>query len=763
MIHLPVVNPHLLRAVSLCACLTVALPLAQQSAAQSGGKRAMTFLDVQLMKQAGSPTLSPNGRWLLYTLSTMNWKDARRSTDIWVVATDRGAASARQLTFTADKNEGSPRWARDGSFFVFSSNRDTPNNASQQQLYVMRPDGGEARKITSVTDGVGQFAFTYDGRWLIYAAGKTDEQQLWMLPVTALESATPVQLTKHPTPVRSWQVARDGQTLFFVSPDTVDKDNKLRMEKKFDVRVRNEPLPAEHIWSIDLATKTTKRLTSDAAYSVRGFALSDDGKWLAFSGTKNDRYARNITEEGINADLYLVDVASAAIERLTNNVDIGESVPSFSPDGQWIAFSAANDFSYFRDAKVYLRRVADKGGQWKKLGMSYDGDVTVGWWSDDGKTIYFSDGVRATQQLMALDIANDKVTQITQEKAVTNVQYDEDAKLYLIAHSDPRHPPSAYVARSVDELRDKSKWTQVTNPNPQAADWLLGDAEEITWKSKDGKMVGGVLVKPADYQLGRRYPLIVAIHGGPAGADVLGFNGGYGSQIYAGAGYAVLMPNYRGSTNYGEAHKLGIVGDYFKKGYEDIITGVDHLIASGLVHPDSMGALGWSAGGHWSNWILVNTTRFKAISTGAGTSNWISMYAQSDVQRNRQNYLGGKLPYDDFEAYWKQSPLRYIKNAKTPTMIHVVDGDPRVPRPQSDELHMALKKLGVPTEYYVYPGMTHGIPDPRNQLLKSVSEMMWMDHWIRGKPKFQWKDVLKTLEEAEVRAGIASPATSSAR
>jgi dipeptidyl aminopeptidase/acylaminoacyl peptidase len=131
------------------------------------------------------------------------------------------------------------------------------------------------------------------------------------------------------------------------------------------------------------------------------------------------------------------------------------------------------------------------------------------------------------------------------------------------------------------------------------------------------------------------------------------------------------------------------------------------------------------------------------------------------VQRNRQNYLGGKLPYDDFEAYWKQSPLKYIKNAKTPTMIHVVDGDPRVPRPQSDELHMALKKLGVPTEYYVYPGFTHGIPDPRNQLLKSVSELMWMEQWIRGKPKFQWKDVLKTLEEAEARSGIAT--TSDAR
>jgi dipeptidyl aminopeptidase/acylaminoacyl peptidase len=293
----------------------------------------------------------------------------------------------------------------------------------------------------------------------------------------------------------------------------------------------------------------------------------------------------------------------------------------------------------------------------------------------------------------------------------------------------------------------RASWRQLTDANPQIRGFALGDEEEINWKSTDGKTVGGILIRPVGYQAGSRYPLIVAIHGGPASADVLGFNGGYGGQTYAGAGYAVLMPNYRGSTNYGEKHKTDIVGNYFQKGYEDIMTGVDYLISQGIVDSTKMGVLGWSAGGHWSNWILTHTNRFKAISTGAGTSNWISMYAESDVQRNRQFYLGNKLPYDDFDAYWNQSPLKYIRNAKTPTMIHVVEGDPRVPRPQSEELFMALKRLGVPTELYVYPGNTHGIPDPRNQLLKSVAEMAWMDYWVRGSgKKFAWRDVLKTLD-----------------
>ena len=243
----------------------------------------------------------------------------------------------------------------------------------------------------------------------------------------------------------------------------------------------------------------------------------------------------------------------------------------------------------------------------------------------------------------------------------------------------------------------------MTNSNPQVDELALGETEAIQWRSTDGKMVEGVLVKPLNYEPGRRYPLVVQIHGGPASATVLSFNAGHGyySHVYAANGYMCLLPNYRGSSNYGEEFRTEIVGDYFRQGYEDIMAGVDHLIGEGMVDPDKLGAMGWSAGGHWSNWILTHTDRFKAISSGAGTMNWISMYAQSDVQRNRQNYFGA-FPYDDFEALWDISPLKYINNAKTPTMIHVVHGDPRVPRPQSEELHMALKKLGVPTEFFVY-------------------------------------------------------------
>ena len=744
--------------ISAFRAAIVALTLSLVATSQPSGvfaqvadaKRPMTFVDMRLQRTAGAFAPSADGKWMLYSVQTPDWKEAKSQSDIYLVSLETGIRSTRQMTFTKDKNESSPAWSRDGSFFVFASNRDAPATAAtQSQLFMMRTDGGEAQRVTDAKEGVTTFAFSKDGKWLVYRSGKVGEEQLYRVPVAGIDSGKSEQMTRQPAGVGLWAWAPDSRRIYFVTADTADADEKLRTEKKFTVNIRNAETPTSSLWALDLDPKKTTRLTRDTTIAVSDFAISDDGKWIGFHGLAANRYKRNVTEQNINADLFLLDAASGQIERLTNNKEVSESRLSFSPDSKTMAFSAADDMTRYTmtNARVYLRRVDDRGGQWKKLGQSFDGDATVAFWSRDGKTIYFNEGVKATNQVLALDVERNTIRQLTREQASITATMDDDAGTVLVTYADPSAANTIFTVPSPEQIGTRSSWRQVIDANPQVRTFALGDEQEISWKSTDGKMVGGVLIKPVGYQSGRRYPLIVAIHGGPAGADVLGFNGGYGAQIYAGAGYAVLMPNYRGSTNYGEAHKNGIVGNYFKPGYDDIMTGVDHLISQGIVDSARMGVLGWSAGGHWSNWILTHTNRFKAISTGAGTMNWISMYAESDVQRNRQFYLGDKLPYEDFDAYWNQSPLKYIKNARTPTMIHVVEGDPRVPRPQSEELHMALKQLGVPTEFFVYPGNTHGIPDPRNQLVKSVAEMAWMDYWVRGMgKKFTWRDVLKTLE-----------------
>jgi dipeptidyl aminopeptidase/acylaminoacyl peptidase len=710
--------------------------------------RPMTFMDAQLMRNAGSWAPNPDGEWMLYTVSTPNWEEANSQSDIHLVSMREGLPSHRQLTFTADDSESSPTWAPDGVSFVFSSSRDADGGARGSQLYLMRVDGGEAQKITDAEDGVSGFEFSPDEMWLVYRSGPSGQAQLYRLPAGDLANADPVQLTEGEAGIDQWDWAPDSQQIYFTRADSFDEAEKERRDKGFTVDVKNMVTPLSNLWAVGVGGGDAEQLTNDPEVSIDGFVLSDDGKWIGLTGGSAKRYERNITSSRLYADLFLMETATGHIERLTENFEISESGITFSPDGRWVAFGAPDDMTQYSmtEGKAYIREVTDRGGSFRKLGSDFDGSIRTGFWSEDGKALYFGAGIKVTSQFMALDIESGDVRQITNERASISVNRDEDSGVYLINYQDPKTPSTSFTITSLDQVNDRASWVQLADVNPQVREMALGEEVEVEWTSTDGKTVGGVLTYPVGYEDGTRYPLVVSIHGGPASADVLRFN--TTTQVYAGAGYAVLRPNYRGSTNYGNAHRTDIVGDYFTLGFDDIMTGVDYLIDEGIVDGDQMGAFGWSAGGHWSNWILTHTDRFKAISSGAGTMNWISMYAQSDVQRNRQFYVGDGFLYEDFDTYFDQSPLKYIMNAKTPTMVHVVEGDPRVPSPQSVELHMALKKLGVPTELFMYPGRSHGIPDARNRLVKAVSEMAWMDHYVRGiGEKFQWEDVLKTLEK----------------
>jgi dipeptidyl aminopeptidase/acylaminoacyl peptidase len=732
------------------AALAVASCAAVLGAPLAGQERTLTFMDVQELRSAGSWAPSPDGAWMLYTVTTPDWSEGESRSDIHIVSMSQGSASDRRLTFTDDKDETDPAWSPDGTFYVFASDR---AEDGVTQLYMMRPDGGEARRVTDAVEDVSDFAFGPEGRWLVFRAGEPDQEQLYRLPVADLGGADALRITSAEAGVEEWTWEPGGARIYFTRPDSFDAHEKRRVEEGFTVEVKNPVTPLSSLWSVEVASASERRLTNDAAYSVEGFAVSPDGRWIGFTGGSPERYERNITASGLYADPYLLDVTTGRLERLTENREVSEGELSFSPDGRSIAFSAPDDMEHYSmsESRIYVRATDAHGTAFRKLGTSFDNSLRVGFWSEDGASIYFDAGVRASTQLHAVDVSTGEVRQVTHERAALSVERDHETGVLLIEYSDPRTPPTVFTVATIERVADRSAWTHLVDVNPQVRDISLGAEVEIEWESTDGEIVGGVLVYPVGYEEGRRYPLIVAIHGGPASADVLRFNGGYNAQVYAGAGYAVLKPNYRGSRNYGNAHRTDIVGDYFTLGFDDIMTGVDHLIEEGIADPERLGALGWSAGGHWSNWILTHTDRFKAISSGAGTMNWISMYAQSDVQRNRQFYLGDAFLYESFESYWDQSPLKYVMNARTPTMIHVVEGDPRVPSPQSVELHMALKKLGVPTELFMYPGRSHGIPDPRNRLVKAVSEMAWMDHYVRGIGEtFEWRQVLETLAEEDV-------------
>ena len=719
----------------------------------------MSFTDVLGMRAVRQPAVSPDGQWLVCSLSAPDWQDNKRYSDIYLVSMKEGLPTSRQMTFTAKAGESSPAWSRDSRAIAFLSDRESDGlKKGTNQLYFMRIDGGEARQLTREKEGVTHFAFSRDGQWLAYSAGKEDDRHLHVLSVHDLDSTKSRRIFRHAVPVLWWAFTPDSKSILLLAPDSVNQADKERKKKGFSVTIRNEEAPPVRLWSVHPAGDEETLLTKGSEYSVNGVTVSEDGHWIGFRGIPNNRYVRNTTEQNIYGDVYLLEAASGRIERLTENGDVYESTLRFSPSGTWMAFAAADSFQYFRNSKIRVRRVKARRETWKVLGEGFDEDLSVEFWSADEREIFFNCGLGVTEQICAADVNSGRVRQITDVKGTISLTRDDDSKSCLLRYSDPQHPDDLYTLPSPGRAADRSHWVRLTDANPQCRDIALGAIEVIRWPSTDGTMVEGILVRPVGFEVGKRYPLVVQIHGGPAGAVTLRFNASYSyySHVYAGAGYACFLPNYRGSTNYGEHFKDQIAGDYFRQGYDDVMSGVDFLIASGIADSTKMGVMGWSAGGHWSNWILTHTNRFKAISSGAGGMNWISMYAQTDVQRIREFYFGGR-PYGRFDAYWDVSPLKYITNASTPTMVHVVEGDPRVPRPQSEELYMALKKLGVPTEFLVYPGKTHGIGDLRNQLTKMSAEFGWMEKWIRGKTDWlDWPSMLSTLKSGDASAKSAA-------
>jgi Tol biopolymer transport system component len=411
---------------------------AQQPGSASAPLRPMTFLDRQLQHSVSSPTPSPDGKTLIYLLSTPDWSQAKSQTDIYLVSLKDGLPSTRQMTYTRDKNETSPQWSRDGQFFVFLSNRDAASasseagsgGSSQNQIYVMRPDGGEARKITDAKEGVSTLDFSKDGRWLVYRSGKTSEEQLYGLPVEGIDSAKPIELTHQLAGVGTWKWSPDSHRIYFITADSLDKDEQLRMEKKFNVAIRNMDTPLSSLWALDVDSRKATRLTRDSSIAVTDFNISPDGRWIGYHGVAANRYERNIIESDIYSDLYLLDATTGSIERLTDNTEVPESDLEFSPDSKVIAFSAPDDMSKYSMAnnRLYVRRVDYRTGEFRKFGQNFDGDVSIGFWSKDGKTIYFTEGIKATNQLMALDLDKNSVRQVSNVRASLDVDQDEDSK-----------------------------------------------------------------------------------------------------------------------------------------------------------------------------------------------------------------------------------------------------------------------------------------------------------------------------------------------
>jgi dipeptidyl aminopeptidase/acylaminoacyl peptidase len=583
-----------------------------------------------------------------------------------------------QLTF-GDRGESGPRWSPDGKTIAFTTRRDADTN---NQIYLLSVDGGEARRLTN-----------------------------------------------HPTAPGSLTWSPDGKAIFFTASDAKSAEEKEKDRLLDDVYTFEETnFKQRHIWTTDLEGKT-KRVT-DGDWNVSGYELSADGKRIAFQRTTSP-----LLEFSDRTEVWVMDASGSNAKQLTNN-KVPESSASLSPDGSTVLFTSgateAGDI-YYND-KLFL--VPAGGGPAKILLPNVDYGVENASWSKDGKTIYFTANMGVHNEIMRVNVATKETAQLTRgDHSLGNWSFAEDSGLHVFTLNSFDRPSEIYtMAPGAQPKRVTAVFDE------DLAKFKTARQEKITWKGQDGVTIEGLLTYPLDYKAGTKYPLIVQTHGGPAASDRFGFS--TENQVYAAKGYAVLRPNYRGSTGYGDKFLRDMVNGYFKQAHLDVLAGTDAVIAMGVADANKLVKMGWSAGGHMTNKLITFTDRFKVASSGAGAANWISMYAQSDHREFRTPWFGG-TPWQanaPIDLYWNNSPLKDVSKVKTPTIFLVGEQDPRVPMPQSVEMYRALKTNGVPTHLYVAPREGHGWAELRHRLFKLQIEMEWFEKYINNRA-YTWEKV----------------------
>ena len=651
-----------------CVIAAAAASLAQSSPSAQP-KPAPTVDQILSLKRAGAPEISPDGRWVAYTIRETNWEDNAYETEIWLA--DARSGATRQLT-NARKSSQSPAWSPDGSKLAFASDR-----TDKRQIYLINPQAGEADAITTLEDGMNSFAWSPDGRTIAY---------------TATEPKT---------------TAIKDREKKYGEFEIVDHDHRMT-----------------HLFVVDVATKTTRPLTS-GAFTVGSFAWSPDGKSIAFDHRINADPAN-----GGSADVSIVSVADGAIRKLVTQSG-PDSNPVWSPDGSRIAFTTAMANPDYFYSNSLIATIPASGGAPTVLSSAFDEDPNLVAWKPNG--LYFAASQHTWSYLHRLDPETKTTMRLAPSDAIvmSSFSLSRDGSTVAFLGSDPKSIAEVFVAPT-SPLTSPRK---LTDTNAQTTTWATSTLEVVSWKSQDGATIEGVLHKPSDFTPSRKYPLLVVIHGGPTGVSrPIPFTSTiYPVDVWVPRGVLVLEPNYRGSAGYGEKFRslnvrnLG-VGDAW-----DVISGIDSLVAKGMVDPAKVGAMGWSQGGYISAFLATHdAAHFKAISVGAGISDWMTYYVNTDIHPFTRQYLKA-TPWDDPDIYAKTSPITYIKQAKTPTLIQHGAADQRVPLPNAFELYQGMQDQKVPVKLIVYQGfggIGHGPSKPKSHRATMDHNLEWFDQYL---------------------------------
>ena len=597
-----------------------------------------------------------------------------------------------------------PRISPDGSRVAYTVSETKMEKdkewKSVTQIWVVPIGGGKARQYTRGDKSSTAPEWSPDGTMLAFLTDreKDGERQVWMMMADGGEAWA---ATSHKGGVSGFRFSPDGKRLVLTAVDQAGKDEEERKKVKDDTIVMDRDIKMSHLWLFDIEKKDEKRLT-EGNFTVTDPQWSPDGTRITYVTRPTPK-----ADDGGLSDIWMVTIASAEKKKIVGDEGASDSA-RWSPNGEWIAYSASADGGSGVSA-TFIYLIPAAGGAPKQLTAKFDLDAGTPIWSRDGKTIYFSTNVLEANEVFAVDVATGAVKQITKRGGFTTLtEISRDGKIVIGTTASSQHPAEVYTSNLAF-----STVRTLTDHNPWLKDYSLAQSEIVKWKSKDGTEVEGVLTRPVGYTSGR-VPFLLNPHGGPTAASLNSWAGTV--QVLAANGFAVLQPNFRGSTGKGLGFAQANKNTWGKGDFEDCMTGVDAMIAAGLADPDRLGAFGWSYGGYMTFWILTQTDRFKAVSPGAGLTNIYSMYSQNDIQRYLRWFYSDKAPWDATDLYWDRSPMKYIKNVKTPTMIMHGQADTRVPLAQAQEFYMALKEMNVPVEFVVYPREGHGFNEPRHNL-----------------------------------------------
>jgi dipeptidyl aminopeptidase/acylaminoacyl peptidase len=661
-----------------------------------------TVEEMLKLKRVSDPRLSPDGRHVVYVQTDVNLEKNSRNNDLWLIPVAGGKPVA---VAPSERSEDTPRWSPDGKRLAFVSARD---GGSQIWLQDMGSSGpaGEPRKLTSLATEASGIAWSPDGKWIaftsdVYPACKTSECNERLLK-EAEANKSKARVFDH-LMFRHWVSWKEG-----------------KFSHVFVVPADGSAPPRD----------VTPGAADAPPFSLGGpedYAFSPESSELVFA-RKTDKVEAIST----NSDLFVLDLRNPSAEprKITTN-PAADGGPVFSPDGRYIAYRAQHRAGFEADRwqlMLYDRKTSEHRS------------TTVGWdrspdsyvWSPDSKTIYLTAENEGRSDIFRLQLAGGDPVPILTSGTSGELQISRDGKTLVFTQNTLTAPSDVFMAPlNGQEGQVLEGVRRLTNANPGLAAFKLRDAESVTYAGAGGTKIQSWIVKPPDFREGQKYRLLYLVHGGPQSAWHNGWTYRWNAQVFASAGYVVMLPNPRGSTGFGQQFTDEITGDWGGKVYEDLMKGVDFAETLPYVDQDRVGAAGASFGGYMMNWFLGHTTRFKAIVTHASVYNLTSMWGVTEELWFPEWDLKG-TPWTNPEGYAKWSPHMYAKNFKTPTLVTHGELDFRVPIGEGLQLFTTLQRLEVPSRMVYIPDEGHWINRPANAALWYREFIAWMDRWVKG-------------------------------